>query len=95
MEQWTKANKIDGHRGVGFTMSLQVVSDDSETTFRIGSPHQYRFPRSKKRRVRKKWSNNPRNWRMRWDEWSAKGIKAEGTPASRALHAEGKAYGVP
>lgn len=34
----------------------------------ISSPHmttyvQYRFPRSKKKRIRKKWAKNSRNWR--------------------------------
>lgn len=28
---------------------------------------QYRFPRSKKKRIRKKWSKDKRNWR--WEPW--------------------------
>lgn len=27
---------------------------------------QKRFPRSKKRRIRKKWHFDPRNWRLEW-----------------------------
>lgn len=32
----------------------------------ITTRRQFRFPRSKKKRVRKKWARDPRNWR---DEW--------------------------
>jgi hypothetical protein len=29
---------------------------------------QYRFPKSKRRRVRKKWKNDPKNWRTMPDD---------------------------
>ena len=29
---------------------------------------QHKLPRSKKKRIRKKWRRNPKNWRYEWDE---------------------------
>ena len=40
---------------------LKVIVDS-----RIGAErYQFRFPRSKKTRIRKKWRRNPTNWRVR------------------------------
>ena len=48
-------------RQVGMSfMGMQIIADKyMPSTRRV----QYRFPRSKKARMRKKWARNPANWR--------------------------------
>jgi hypothetical protein len=48
-------------------MGLIVSHSVQETKF-----IQIRFPKSKKKRIRKKWSKRPENWELRYDK-STKG----------------------
>lgn len=65
MDEWLKVNKVDTkNRAFVATLSIKLV-DTGE--IHIGSPYQFRFPISKKRRIRKKWSNNRNNWKYKYD----------------------------
>jgi hypothetical protein len=43
---------------------LQIIVDDNATL--IPARVQIRFPRSRKKRIRRKWQKNPKNWKTTW-----------------------------
>lgn len=45
------------------TLKLEREASGLQDTIEIHF-EQFRFPRSRKRRVRQKWSSDPRNWRQ-------------------------------
>ena len=47
-----------------FTFSgLEITTSKFITDPYLSDRVQYKFPRSKKKRIRKKWAKNPKNWK--------------------------------
>ncbi len=53
------------HKSTGYIMSYGA--DVNFAPRPLGTACQFRFPRSKKKRIQNKWANNPSNYKFIWD----------------------------